>query len=668
MEKRERLKEQLQLFLQAKAAMFVNSSSVLQFPFYDKPVVSIIIILFNRVEYTYQCLETILAHADVPYEIILVNNGSIDQTEDLLRKVQNVTVLRNKENAGFLRACNQAARAARGEWILFLNNDTQVTPGMISSLVTTGDSWPDCGAVGGKLIFPDGRLQEAGSIIWQDGSCFGYGRDDDPYLPEYQYVKEVDFCSGACLLVKKTLFQQAGMFRSDYAPAYYEEADLCMKLRQMGYKVVFQPAAVAIHYEFGSSGSMDEAISLQVKNRETFVQHWSTQLQEHSPPAIENCLYAREHGPQKKYRILFIDDRIPVSELGSGFPRSFSILEKLANEGFHLTFFPLQIPEKVEPQTHLLQQKGIEVFFNRKQEKLDFARFYTARKDYYHTVWISRPHNMEEVAGVIKSINPGQRIVYDAEALYAAREILQQEMNGKKLSKREKEEKIHREIRIMSQADTIVTVSDLEKKTISRRGFHNVEVLGHVMEQRATSHRFDQRRDLLFVGGFLTSPSPNEDAIHYFVREVFPLVHRQTGAKLWIVGTNYLSSIKQLASENIFVTDRVGDLTGYYNRCRVFVVPTRYAAGISLKLVESMAHGLPAVTTPLIAKQLGCKRDVVLTGEDASAFAEKVVAAYTDKMLWEQLRTNGLKFVAKHFDPVTFHKRLLRLVRPKHDN
>src|SRR5205085_6064186 len=116
------------------------------------------------------------------------------------------------------------------------------------------------GAVGGKLVFPDGRLQEAGSIIWSDGSGDAYGRGGDPASPEFNFARPVDFCSGALLLTPRSLFERLGGFDERYRPAYYEDADYCARLWARGYTVRYEPAAVAIHHEFGSVASRADAI------------------------------------------------------------------------------------------------------------------------------------------------------------------------------------------------------------------------------------------------------------------------------------------------------------------------------------------------------------------------------------------------------------------------
>ena len=163
-------------------------------------------------------------------------------------------------------AANQGAALARGEFILFLNNDAEPMPGSLAALVDTLSQSPSIGAVGGKLVFPDGTLQEAGGIVWSDGACESYGRGQDPSAPEFCFERDVDFCSGAFFLTRRETFQGYGGFDERYRPAYYEDVDYCVRLWKDGLRVVYQPAAVAIHFEFGSAS---HAPTRQHADRET---------------------------------------------------------------------------------------------------------------------------------------------------------------------------------------------------------------------------------------------------------------------------------------------------------------------------------------------------------------------------------------------------------------
>jgi len=270
--------ESIANLLKIKTALFLSDPRQrLVFPRFERPVVSILIVTYNKSEYTFQCLETIKAYSDVPYELIIVDNASTDRTTGLLERIENATIIRNNDNVGFLRACNQGAQAAKGEFILFLNNDTQVSPNWLSRLVETARSYPGCGAVGARLVFPSGRLQEAGSTVLSNGVTCGQGRNSNPLSPDYCSVKEAEYCSGACLLVRKDLFSRLGGFDERYSPAYYEDVDLCFGIRKLGYKVVVEPEVQVLHYEFGS-GSFGKAYELSIENRKKFTEKWAAEL------------------------------------------------------------------------------------------------------------------------------------------------------------------------------------------------------------------------------------------------------------------------------------------------------------------------------------------------------------------------------------------------------
>lgn len=248
---------------------------------------SIIIPCYNAIDCTITCInslqETIPPYLN--YEIIVVDDasdkGTFRRLESKITKLKNVRILRNRKNLGFLGTCNHGAEHAKGEILVFLNNDTISYSNWLFPILNTFRDYPSAGAVGGKLMFPNGTLQEAGGVVFRDGSAANFGKGDkNVESPLYNYVREVDYCSGALLATKSTLFRELGKFDEQFAPGYYEDTDYCFTLRSKGFDVLYQPESAVIHIEGGTAGT-DLTVGMkrfQVVNHEKFLNKWRRQL------------------------------------------------------------------------------------------------------------------------------------------------------------------------------------------------------------------------------------------------------------------------------------------------------------------------------------------------------------------------------------------------------
>src|SRR5262249_38580643 len=279
---------------------FLTAGSPFQLPHSESPELSVILILFNRAELTLACLRALAENFLERMEIIVVDNASQDETPQLLDHLRGVKIIRKEENRNFLLGVNQAARLATGEYLLILNNDAQVLPGTLQSALQTIRSAADIGAVGGRLILLDGTLQEAGSIVWRDGSCLGYGRGDNPFAPMYMFRRDVDYCSGAFLLTPRGIWEELGGFDETFKPAYYEETDYCTRLWQRGFRVVYDPNAVALHYEFASAGSVSNATNLHREHQRIFATAHRDFLAKRHAPDLNSILFARSNNREKR--------------------------------------------------------------------------------------------------------------------------------------------------------------------------------------------------------------------------------------------------------------------------------------------------------------------------------------------------------------------------------
>ena len=649
---------------------FLLTSSKLAFPRVKEPKVSVILILFNRAELTLSCLHSLLHQSFHSYEVIIIDNNSSDRTAELLDRIEGATIVRNPENRHFLLAANQASKLATGEYLLFLNNDAQILGNSLEVAVQTISQDSTIGVVGGKIILPDGTLQEAGSIIWQDGSCLGYGRGDDPTASQYMFQREVDYCSGAFLLTPSQLFGELGRFDETYQPAYYEETDYCVKIHQAGKKVIYNPQVTILHYEFASSTKSDSAIALQEKNQALFVEKHQAWLQQQFVPDLSNILDASNRQGDAK-RILFIDDRIPHPYLGSGYTRGHTMLKMMSELGHKVTFYPTDLSYSETWQASYGDlPSNIELATNWGLQKL--ADFIKSRPNYYDLVFVSRPHNMSQLNYILEreDILPQTKIIYDAEALYCLRDFSYQALQGKQLSPEAKQNAIAKELELAEKSDLIVSVSPLEQKKFLEYGYPQVAVLGHSLDINPTPQEFKQRRDILFVGSIYTMDSPNADSVLWFTKEIFPLIQQQLDEeiRLLLVGNNQVSELQEkvlaLANPQIQFLGKVDDLDPIYSNSRLFIAPTRFAAGIAHKVHEAAAYGLPVVTTSVIAEQLQWRSGQdLLVADSPENFAKQCVRLYQDQSLWRKLRKNALKQIKKHCSPEYFQETMQKILK-----
>ena len=642
-------KESLSYLYKVELSSFLISQERLTFPKLEAPLVSIILVLYNKAELTLKCLRSLIAVANNPKcscEIIVVDNASQDKTRQLLDQISGIIRINNNENLHFLTAVNQASKVAKGNYLLLLNNDAQILPGSLSSAINTYCSDKNIGAVGGKIVLLDGTLQEAGSIIWRDGSCLGYGRGDNPFDYSYMFQRDVNYCSGAFLLTERNLFLEMGGFDEDYKPAYYEETDYCLRLWERGKRVVYEPNAVIMHFEFGSAQSTQAAIELQKAHQLVFTQKHSLQLANyHFPPSSDNILLARTHF-NSSYRVLFIDDRVPHAFLGSGFPRSRDILNALVSLNHCVTFYPLTFPEESWQEIYQDIPKVVEVVINKGIWGIE--EFLQSRAQFYDLIFVSRPHNMEILNPILER-HPQwfekTRIIYDAEAIYGLREVSQRKLQGKNVSQDEIELLVKAETKLATKANAIVTVSEEERKYFTNLGFPSVYTLGHTVDVEPTPKKFEERTGIVFVGAIHDINSPNADSVFWFVEKILPQLQEKLGKDLifQVVGFNECQEIWDLQNDSLQVLGKVESLQEIYNEARIFVAPTRFAAGIPFKVHHAAAYGLPVVTTSILASQLGwVDRKEILVGDDAPTLADKCIEVYTNQKLWETLRNSAL--------------------------
>ena len=636
----------------------------IEFPVHEQVEISIIIPVFNQFRFTQACLASLQQHHETErFEVIVVDDASTDATAEAVPRIPGIVYLRNETNSGFIASCNRGAENARGKYLVFLNNDALVTDGWLSALLDTFSQEPQAGMVGSKLIYPDGRLQEAGGIIWRDASGCNYGKLDDRQKPEYNYLREVDYCSAAALMIPKVLFQSVGGFDPRYTPAYYEDTDLAFKVRQAGYKVLYQPLSEVIHYE-GATGGTDLSTGTkkhQTINRSTFAERWAAELI--TKPANGDVAFLSQASPGHK-NILVIDHYVPKPDQDSGSLRMFQILKILRHLGHRVTFIPDNLA-KTYPYTGELQKRGIEVVYHPYIKKV--RDYLVSHGAHFDAVVLSRCDFARKHIADVRLYAPGSRLIFDTVDLHHLRENGEARLTGDPEVRRKAQEKEELEHELIGQADETWVVSPVEQRLLEEKWpGKSIQVVSNIVDVPGSRTPFALRADFLFIGSF--QHRPNTDAVLFFVQEIYPLIsQRLPEAKFYIIGDKPPPEITALSTERIIVAGLQRDIAPFFDRVKLSVAPLRFGAGVKGKINQSMAFGVPVVATSLAVEGMDLRdHEDILVADEPQDFAEALITLYGSEGLWNRISENGIEKTRSLYSAEVAREKLKGLFNNQH--
>jgi GT2 family glycosyltransferase/glycosyltransferase involved in cell wall biosynthesis len=618
-------------------------------PVAKAPQVSVIIPIHGKLAYTLACLRSLARHAArAPFEVIVVDDASPDESASVLAQVDGLRLLRNTHNLGFIGSCNAGAAAARGEYLLFLNNDTQVTPGWLDALLDCFVSEADCGIAGSRLVYPDGRLQEAGCLVFADGSCWNVGRFEQRELPAYRYRRSVDYVSGASLMIRRRTFDEVGGFDTRYAPAYYEDTDLAFNVRARGLKVYYEPRSLVIHCEGISAGTdLDAGMKqYQKRNQGIFANKWRNELNK-QPVYGMPVAKAIEHS--RRGHILLLDSTTPDPRRDAGSLRLYGMLRLLHRDGYRLSFAP-DDGHALNEEIESLGSLGVEVLA--RPWLKDIPSWLSEHGDGLTAVILSRHTVAGQYASIVRKHAPQARLIFDTVDLHFLREQRAAELTGEPAMQRRADASRRSELALIEQADVSFVVSPYEQALL-RQLLPNarIELVSTIQEVHGRRSPFFGRRDLAFIGGY--GHPPNSDAIQWIANQILPALRAVIpNICVHILGDMPANVRHELQRPGLVLHGRVPDLAPWMDSCLASIAPLRFGAGVKGKINMAMSYGLPVIATGVAVEGMFLRhgRDVLLA-ESPDEFASALLTLQSDEMLWTDLSTASLSNIKKHFSP-----------------
>ncbi|MTW21272.1 glycosyltransferase [Allochromatium palmeri] len=597
-------------------------------PCHAAPCVSIVIAIQRPLRAIHHCLAALSsAETQTAFEVILVAATLDDRTRRLAgypgaRLIQ--TPLNTTDAPPRLaNLLNQGAQRARGDWIVFLGDDTQVQSGWLDVLVQSFTETPAAGLLGSRLLYPDGRQREAGRRLDADGRAHALGDLDDPDQPANGYRRAVDVCSLAALAIRADLFRLLGGFDSTLVTSSDLAIDLAQRVRAEGLGVYCQPLSRVVQC------APDDENRDESKPRARPLAHTMT--------------------VEASQRVLVVDSYMVTPDRESGSLRMLNLFRILQGLGYQVTFAAANL-EAPPPYVADLQRQGFEVLYRPYVRSI--ACHLASEGKRYDLVLLSRADAAAQVMPAARRHCPRARIIFDTVDLHFLREQRLAELLGDRGTRLLAEARKRQELDLMRRADLTLVVSEAERALLAAEAPDvEVRVVSNIHHIFGSANPPEARRDILFIGAF--SHPPNRDAVLFFCDAVMPQLRARLPAlRLKVIGSDPPAEVLARAGDEVGVDvlGYVPNVEPFFAGCMLSVAPLRYGAGVKGKINQSLAHGLPVVATGLAVEGMHLvDGESVLIADTAEAMAEAVIRLHQDRNLWQRLSAGGLEVMERHF-------------------
>ncbi len=641
----------------------------LNFVHEDAPEISVVLLVHDAFAAVMATLASLRDNFAGRIDLIVIDRGSTDECQYIDRYVAGAQRIRFETPVSIPAARNAALQYARAPVVLFLDHDVGLAHGAVAAILRRLGSHPGIGAVCGMIIGPSGLVASAGGIIWRDGSTQDHAAGLPPDAPEANFARDASFGRSVFLAADVARITAAGGFEEALGTGAASDADLGLRLAASGARTVYDPAAVATVSDLavlattGAAGGDAATAALAQRHGEALAR-----LPARDDRALALALARMADSGQR--RVLLIEDMVPLRTLGSGFVRTNDLIRAMARLGFAVTVFGLK--PCPAPVSHIYADLPgtVEVMHDRTLDQL--AAFLAERVGYYDAIWAARAHNLDSVIAMLGTLMSGSpskpRLILDTEAVAALRLQARRAVEGQRF---DVETALLAEFANASHCDRIVAVSDHEATVLRRTGFSEVTVIGHVRALTPTPRPFPRRTGMLFVGAIHEEASPNYDSLCWFADHVLPLVEAALGWETRLTVAGYVAPDVRMdrfrEHPRITLRGAVPSLQPLYDAHRVFVAPTRFAAGAPYKVYEAASYGLPVVATSVLVEQLGWQDGTEILGAsptDPAGLAAHIVDLHRQQERWAAIRDAALARLARENQPDSYERPLIEVLGP----
>lgn len=618
----------------------------------QEPRVAVIVPARDKSPYTQRCLDALWrSRVHLLADVFVVDDGSEPPLSEVLRLPPFTSILKNDTNLGYLMSCNRSVESLlHYPFVLLLNNDTEPLPGFLEELLALLDRSPSVAVAGSCLIDPTGRIQESGGVVWRDGS--GTNVERGTLLKEsfLTFPRAVDYASAASLLIRSDFIKEHGLYDEVYAPAYYEDTDLAMRVRSLHQEVWLVPPSVVIHHEGKSHGrDLDDPTSVkhhQVINSHHFESKWRKELSGHWPRQDSKVPEAAMRLTPARETLVWIDNSVPRPLEDSGSVRASWLLKLIGQLDIQVIFVPTQ-ESPFSEQARRLSAAGIPVAASVEQARWLADAVGASVK----WVWVSRPESAAESMLRARMAFPDALLIYDTVDVHHLRLSRERELGMPTVSDRDIAEMRALEGTAARIADETIAVTRDDAGAISALEPRASVLVVPNIHEVGPAPAFVETRGLIFVGGF--QHRPNEDAVEWFIAEVWPLVdERVRNSGLTIAGSHIPESIWAQATPEICVAGFVPNIDVLIREARISIAPLRFGAGMKGKVGQAMALGVPVVGTTTAFEGMGMTpRKHMLVADDPAEFAQALLELYNNQSLWHLISESSRDLIQERYSP-----------------